>query len=102
MKREEAIDAVMSTGKTREQAEAFLNILGSAFTRRGWVGGEPLSEEAIGANLDVFIGRAVVAALREQAERWVQHHEICGDALIALLDDFLAAAVPTKPTGGQR
>lgn len=55
--REKAIEAVMSTGKSREQAEAFLDLLGSAFKRRGIVDGEPLTQAEIGQKFDVFIGR---------------------------------------------
>lgn len=56
--REKAIEAVMGSGrgKTREQAEAFLDILGSAFRRRGWAEGEPLNQTEIGDRLDTFIG----------------------------------------------
>lgn len=56
MTREEAIEAVMGTGKTREQAEAFLDVMGSAFRRRGWAEGEPLSQDEIGARMDTFMG----------------------------------------------
>lgn len=59
MKRADAVEAIAEgTGKTAEQAEAFLDILGSAFRRRGWVEGEPLTEDEIGARLDTFIGDA--------------------------------------------
>ena len=58
MTREEAVQAVMRTGKSREQAEAFLALLGSAFARRGWTSGEPLSDEALAENLNTFIERA--------------------------------------------
>lgn len=41
MNRGDAAAAITEgTGKTREQAQAFLDILGSAFRRRGWVEGE--------------------------------------------------------------
>lgn len=55
MNREDAINAIVTTGKTREQAEAFLDILGSAFARRGWVEGEPLQPEAVAERLDTFL-----------------------------------------------
>lgn len=44
---EEAIAAIVESGKTREQAEAFLAIVGSAFRRRGWTDGEPLDDGAL-------------------------------------------------------
>jgi hypothetical protein len=44
------------TGKTVDQADAFLDILGSAFRRRGWVDGDPLSQDAIAERLDTFLG----------------------------------------------
>lgn len=57
MSREEAIQAITEkTGKTREQAEAFLDILSSAFRRRGWSEGEPLSQDEISDRLDKFMG----------------------------------------------
>jgi NADH:ubiquinone oxidoreductase subunit E len=56
MDREQAIDAITKdTGKTREQAEAFLDIARSAFQRRGWVDGEPLRQDEIAERLDTFI-----------------------------------------------
>lgn len=56
--REKAIEGICErTGKTREQAEAFLDILGSGLARRGWVGGEPLSQEQIGERFDTFMGK---------------------------------------------
>lgn len=55
--RETAIEAIVrDTGDTREQAEAFLDIVGSAFARRGWIEGEPLSPDEIGERLDIFLG----------------------------------------------
>lgn len=55
--REEAIAHIMRrTGKTREQAVAFLDILGSAFRRRGWAEGEPLDEPQVAERLDIFLG----------------------------------------------
>jgi NADH:ubiquinone oxidoreductase subunit E len=55
--REEAIEGIMAkVGKTREQAEAFLDILGSAMRRRSWIEGEPLEQSEIGAKLDTFMG----------------------------------------------
>lgn len=56
MNREEAIAAIVATGKTREQAEAYLDILGSAFARRGWVDGEPLAAEQVEQRLNTFLG----------------------------------------------
>jgi hypothetical protein len=57
--REDAIDAIITdTGKTREQAEAFLDIAGSAFRRRGWADGEPLSRSEIAERLRRFVGDA--------------------------------------------
>lgn len=53
--REEAVQAIVGgTDKTPEQAEAFLDILGSAFRRRGWAEGEPLSQKEIAERIDVF------------------------------------------------
>lgn len=55
--RREMVEAICArTGKTPEQAEAFLDILGSAFRRRGWADGEPLPEQEIGERLDTFLG----------------------------------------------
>lgn len=55
--REAAIQAICErTGKTREQAEAFLDLARSAFARRGWVESEPLDQDAIGERLDTFLG----------------------------------------------
>ena len=56
MNRDDATAAIMNTGKTQDQADAFLAILGSSFARRGWVEGEPLSQDEIAANLNVFLG----------------------------------------------
>jgi NADH:ubiquinone oxidoreductase subunit E len=54
--RHDAVEAICAkTGKTPEQAEAFLAILGSAFRRRGWVDGEPLSEQEIGKQVGTFL-----------------------------------------------
>jgi hypothetical protein len=58
MTREDAIAAITPTGRTREQAEAFLDIVGSAFRRRGWADGEPLTEDEIAANINTLIGEA--------------------------------------------
>ena len=59
MDREAAINAITTdTGKTREQAEAFLDIAGSAFRRRGWAEGEPLSQDEIAERLRRFTGNA--------------------------------------------
>ena len=58
MDREGAINAITtSTGKTREQAEAFLDIVGSAFRRRGWMDGKPLGQTEIVERLDTFVDR---------------------------------------------
>ena len=55
--REDAIRALTASGKrTREQAEAFLDIMGSAFRRRGWAEGQPLSQEQLSERLDAFLG----------------------------------------------
>lgn len=56
--REDAIEAICRrTGKTREQAIAFLDVLGSAFTRRGLADGRVLSEDEIGERVETFIGK---------------------------------------------
>lgn len=47
MNREDAIGNLIAQGRTREQAEAFLAILGSAFARRGWADAPVLSEDEI-------------------------------------------------------
>lgn len=47
---------VEKTGDTEEQAEAFIDIVGSAFARRGWIEGEPLSPEELEYKLKVFLG----------------------------------------------
>lgn len=55
--RDDAIARIMArTGKSREQAGAFLDVLGSAFKRRGWVEGDPLDREQISEKLDTFLG----------------------------------------------
>lgn len=60
MNRDEAVAAITEgAGKTPEQAQAFLDILGSAFRRRGWVEGEPLDQDAIAERLDTFVRPAV-------------------------------------------
>lgn len=51
----DAIDAIVATGKTPEQAEAFLDLVGSAFRRRGWIEGDPLSPGKIGERVDAFL-----------------------------------------------
>ena len=56
MTRESLIEGLVAKGKTREQAEAFLDIMGSAFKRKGWAPGEPLKSEEISEKLDIFIG----------------------------------------------
>ena len=56
--REEAIGRIMHrTGKTREQAVAFLDVLGSAMTRRGLADAPLLSEDEIGERVDTFMGK---------------------------------------------
>jgi hypothetical protein len=55
--RSEAVDAIVKrTGKTPEQAEAFLDIFGSALTRRGWANGKLLDQDEIADRVDTFIG----------------------------------------------
>lgn len=55
--RADAITAICKrTGKTREQAEAFLDILGSGLRRRGWIDGEPMSQAEIGNRFGTFMG----------------------------------------------
>ncbi|MGN6653824.1 MAG: hypothetical protein ACTHJ9_00615 [Rhodanobacter sp.] len=57
IEREDLIEGICKrTGKTREQAEAFMAVLGSAFARRGWAEGEPLSEEVVEEKFGVFLG----------------------------------------------
>jgi hypothetical protein len=51
---ESAVNAIMETGKTREQAVAFLSIMRSAFARRGWIEGEPDTADKTSANVDLF------------------------------------------------
>jgi hypothetical protein len=55
-RREQVIQASIARGKTREQAEAFLDIVGSAFRRNGWAPGEPLTEQQIDKKLSTFMG----------------------------------------------
>lgn len=57
MTRESLIKGLMARGKTREQAEAFLDIMGSAFRSKGWAPGKPLESAEISEKLDVFIGK---------------------------------------------
>ena len=67
MNRDEAVEAICAgTGKNREQAEAFLDILGSAFRRRGEVEGEPLSQEELGERLSTFLGQREGGSADEQ------------------------------------
>jgi hypothetical protein len=56
MDREGVIQALVNKGKTREQAIAVLDLIGSAFRRRGWAEGEPLTQDQIGERLDTFVG----------------------------------------------
>lgn len=51
-------DSMARMGKSREQVEAVMDILGSAFRRRGWVEGEPLSQDEIAERIDTMTGRA--------------------------------------------
>jgi len=55
-RREQVIQASMARGKTREQAEAFLDIVGSAFRRNGWAPGTPLTDDQIDKKLSTFMG----------------------------------------------
>ena len=55
-RREQVIQASIARGKTREQAEAFLDIVGSAFRRNGWAPGKPLSEREVDQKLSTFMG----------------------------------------------
>lgn len=56
---DESVDSLAeSTGKSREQAEAFLQLVASAFRRRGWVEGEPLDQDQIKERLDTFLGNS--------------------------------------------
>lgn len=56
--RERAIEGICErTGKTREQAIAFLDVLGSALTKRGLADAKVLSEDEARAAVDTFIGR---------------------------------------------
>ena len=55
--RERAIQGIMKNGKTRAQAIAFLDLMGSAFRRKGWAEGEPLASDEISERLDTFLGR---------------------------------------------
>jgi hypothetical protein len=57
MTRESLIKGLVAKGKTREQAEAFLDLMGSAFRRKGWAPGEPLESEEVSEKLDVFLGK---------------------------------------------
>lgn len=59
MTREQAVHAIMGAGKSREQAEAYLALVKSAFSRRGWVDGTPMSPERIEVNLATFLGDVV-------------------------------------------
>lgn len=56
MNREEAVAAIVASGKTPEQAEAYLDILGSAFARRGLVEGEPLPRKVIEERIRTYLG----------------------------------------------
>ena len=56
MTRDDAVAAVVRTGKTREQAEAVLDLLESGFCRRGWWPGEPLSREQVAERFNTFMG----------------------------------------------
>lgn len=56
--REGVIKAICEgTGKTREQAIAFLDVLGSGLRRRGWIEGEPMSQDEIAERVDTFMGK---------------------------------------------
>lgn len=87
MNREDAIEAVMNTGKTQEQAEAFLAIMASAFRRRGWAEGEPLNPDEVGEKLDAFLGGEL-----DRAKESILHPHVagfcpaCGQELLVLTD----------------
>lgn len=60
MTHEDAIVAICErTGKTREQAEAFLTLVGSAFSRRGWAAAPVLDSGQVREQFDTFLGRPV-------------------------------------------
>jgi hypothetical protein len=68
-KRDDVVRAICErTGKTPEQAEAFLDILGSGLRRRGWIEGEPLAQDEIGEKLDTFIGQRLSSQGDETSE----------------------------------
>lgn len=55
--REKAITAICErTGKTREQAVAFLDVLGSALTKRGMADAKVLTQDEVGERLGTFLG----------------------------------------------
>lgn len=55
--REKAIAALTRDGtRTRAQAEAFLDLLGSGLRRRGWIEGEPLSDTEVDERFNTFMG----------------------------------------------
>lgn len=55
--REKAIDGICRrTGKTREQAIAFLDVLGSGLTKRGLINAKVLSEDEIAERVHTFLG----------------------------------------------
>ena len=56
MNREDAIQALVRKGHTREQAEAFLALLGSGLARRGWAGGPVLSDVEVEEQVDKLVG----------------------------------------------
>jgi len=63
--RDEAVAAIVATGKTPEQANAFLDLLGSAFARRGWISGEPLGADEVAERFDTFVGASTVEYIDE-------------------------------------
>lgn len=55
MNRQDAVEALVASGRTPAQADAFLDLLTSAFRRRGWAEGEPLSQAEISQRLDQLL-----------------------------------------------
>lgn len=67
--REKAIeDICRRTGKTREQAIAFLDVLGSGLTKRGLAGGKVLTEQETAERVSTFIGDAYEDGYRQAVE----------------------------------
>ena len=56
--REKAIEGICQrTGKTREQAIAFLDVLGSALTKRGLASAKVITEDETAERVRTFIGK---------------------------------------------